>query len=188
MKIISISQIGEAISALKAGLIVNGPTDTVFGAFADAMNKDAVKKIYDIKGTGFSQPLSFACRDVDEIGAYADINYREKGKIKELLQSGSHYTFVLRKKKGNPSLDMLARDGKIGIRIIRHPVISLLTKHVGPIITTSANFHNEPAPKDFQSLMESEFSNSAYINLNGKCYYGKPSIVYDLTNGRILRE
>ena len=43
---------------IKSGGIVIIPTDTVYGIAADAMNEDAVRRIYEIKGRDFSNPMN----------------------------------------------------------------------------------------------------------------------------------
>jgi L-threonylcarbamoyladenylate synthase len=188
MNIIAISEIGRAIGELKNGGIIDYPTDTVIGRGCNLWNYNSVKRIYQMKGKDFNEPLSFACSSIEEIKAYADISFREIDKIKQLLKSGSHYTFILKAKVKHPSIDIISRNKKIGIRIIDHPTVKMLTKYAGPIITTSANFHNEKAPKSIDELTKSEFAKSADLTISGKCYYGKPSIVYDLVDDRIIRD
>jgi L-threonylcarbamoyladenylate synthase len=49
--------ISEAVSNLKLGNLVAFPTETVYGLGADAINKKAVARIYDVKGRPTEHPL-----------------------------------------------------------------------------------------------------------------------------------
>ena len=49
--------ISKAAKALKYGHLVAFPTETVYGLGADAVNKDAVSRIYEVKGRPVDHPL-----------------------------------------------------------------------------------------------------------------------------------
>ena len=179
-----------SIHYLKQKRAIIHPTDTVFGLAACIDDYNSIKKIYEIKGKDFNEPLSFACRDINEMEKYMELDFKKIGKIKDLLRKGSHYTFVAERKLTmdrniDSCLDLISKNNKIGIRIIRHPSVEEIVKHAGPIITTSANFHGENPVKEAGML--GKISDSVKLILDGKCYYGRPSIVYDLVDDRIIR-
>ena len=47
----------KAVSALKKGKVLVCPTDTVYGLLADATNKRAVRKVFQIKQRSPNNPL-----------------------------------------------------------------------------------------------------------------------------------
>ena len=57
----------KIINLLNSGAIVILPTDTVYGIFCRALNKNAVKRIYKIKGRDFSKPLQIFLSDKNQI-------------------------------------------------------------------------------------------------------------------------
>jgi len=59
--------LSAAIEALKNGQIIVYPTDTLYGLGADIFNKDAVKKIYEIKKRPRNKPLPVAVFDINKI-------------------------------------------------------------------------------------------------------------------------
>ena len=166
--------------------IIVYPTDTVFGLGCSLFDYNSITKIYEFKGKEFKEPLSFAVSSVEELEFYADVSEKELGKIKDLLKQGSHYTFVAKQKLRHPCIDRIAKDGKIGIRVLNTPLIQRLTEFA-PIITTSANIHGEKTVKRYEDLDE-RVKDVADLLISGECDYGKPSIVYDLVEGRILRD
>lgn len=165
-------------------MIIIYPTDTVYGLGCSIFDYDSVNKIYKIKGKSFKENLSFLVNSVEEISEYAEITSREFNKIKDLLKKGSNYTFCLRKR--NDFNSNVSHNGEIGIRVIKNNAIKGLIIKFGPFVTTSANVHGQNAPKNIKEV-SNKIIKSAKLIVKGTCYYGKPSIVYDLINDRIKR-
>jgi tRNA threonylcarbamoyl adenosine modification protein (Sua5/YciO/YrdC/YwlC family) len=182
--------ISLSIYYLRQKKLIIYPTDTVFGLGCSLFDYNSIKKIYELKGKNFNEPLSFACKDIDEMEKYMELDSKKIGKIKDLLRKGSHYTFVAERKLTmdrnlDSCLDLISKSNKIGIRIIKHPSVEEIVKYAGPIITTSANFHGEKPVKETGML--GKISGSVNLVLDGKCDYGRPSIVYGLVDDRIIR-
>ena len=53
----SAGAIQRAAEQIKAGYLVAFPTETVYGLGADAINEEAVKRIYEVKGRPTNHPL-----------------------------------------------------------------------------------------------------------------------------------
>ena len=62
----------SAVTNLKSGHLVAFPTETVYGLGADAVNKDAIKRLYSIKGRPEKHPV------IVHIGDRQFINYWSK--------------------------------------------------------------------------------------------------------------
>jgi tRNA A37 threonylcarbamoyladenosine synthetase subunit TsaC/SUA5/YrdC len=52
----------QAAELLKRGEVVVVPTETVYGLAANALDSDAVRRIYEVKGRPSSNPNHCACR------------------------------------------------------------------------------------------------------------------------------
>ena len=63
----SIMDIKTAAEILKDGGVVAMPTETVYGLSADALNGDAVKKIFEAKGRPADNPLIVHISHIDDI-------------------------------------------------------------------------------------------------------------------------
>jgi L-threonylcarbamoyladenylate synthase len=62
----------SAAQLLKAGGLVALPTETVYGLGADATNKNAVARIYKVKGRPADHPLIVHIHSMQSIGEWAD--------------------------------------------------------------------------------------------------------------------
>ena len=56
----------EAVSLIKSGELVVFPTETVYGLGADALNPEAVKKIFEAKGRPQDNPLIVHIASVEQ--------------------------------------------------------------------------------------------------------------------------
>ncbi len=63
--------IRDAALALKAGLLVAFPTETVYGLGADARNPGAVKRIYEVKGRPTDHPLIVHISSLNQLDKWA---------------------------------------------------------------------------------------------------------------------
>ena len=63
--------ISEAVSNLKLGNLVAFPTETVYGLGADAINKKAVARIYDVKGRPTEHPLIVHISSISNLDKWA---------------------------------------------------------------------------------------------------------------------
>src|ERR687885_1484303 len=63
--------IEEAANLLRAGELVAFPTETVYGVGANALDEQAVRKIFDAKGRPSYNPLIVHVGDADEVSRVA---------------------------------------------------------------------------------------------------------------------
>lgn len=59
--------IEEAVEAINEGKLVIIPTDTVYGIAADALNEEAIKKIYELKNREISKPCNILVSNMEMI-------------------------------------------------------------------------------------------------------------------------
>jgi L-threonylcarbamoyladenylate synthase len=179
--------LSDAISALESGKIVVYPTDTLYGLGADIFNKDAVKKIFNIKERPFDMPLSVAVSCIEDLEKIAYVDDRSK-KIIDTFLPGK-LTLILKKKKAVPDV-VTAGLENIAIRIPENPVALELLSIFGPLTCTSANIHGKETPTVINNI-RMQFKNKdigSFIDY-GKLE-GKPSTILDLTGKKpkVLRE
>jgi L-threonylcarbamoyladenylate synthase len=62
----------QAAQALKNGVLVTFPTETVYGLGADATNAKAVARIYEVKGRPADHPLIVHLADMQDIADWSD--------------------------------------------------------------------------------------------------------------------
>ncbi|KEG10510.1 putative translation factor (SUA5) [Trypanosoma grayi] len=149
-KIISPCDLECAAEALARGNLVALPTETVYGLGGNALNEDAVKKIFAVKGRPSTDPLICHVTDVEKAVALWDVKADPAAlELAKCLGSAiwpGPLTIVF---KANPSLPNAVTGGSgfVGARIPRHPVALQLLELVGfPVAAPSANTFGHVSP------------------------------------------
>ena len=180
--------IRAAADAIRNGQLVIFPTETVYGLAADAMNKDAVRKVIEAKGRADKEPLPVQVGSLDSVSQAAAFVPTSAKPLAELYWPGP-LTLVLVKNASVPSIVTGGRE-TIGVRVPDHPVALALAKEVGsPIIATSANLSGDSPPTNAADAVK-EIGRSVEIVLDGgECRLGKSSTIVDVTvtPARVLR-
>ncbi|MBP5512120.1 threonylcarbamoyl-AMP synthase [Candidatus Saccharibacteria bacterium] len=143
--------IERAADILLTGGTVIFPTDTVYGLGANALDNNAVEKIYKIKGRDKKKPINVLIADYEDILKVAEIPTREEGKLMEKFWPGS-LTIILKRKAG--VAETAAAGGEtIGIRMPKNELARNLIREVGfPIATTSANLSGDEAGTNLDNI------------------------------------
>ena len=145
-------KIEEAAKIIKEGGIVAFPTETVYGLGADALNEDAVKKIFVAKGRPQDNPLIIhvASKNIEH---YVD----EIPKIaKELMDKfwPGPLTIILKKNDIIPNITSASLDS-IGVRMPDNEIARKLIELSGTTIAApSANISGRPSPTDIERCVE----------------------------------
>ncbi len=170
-----------------AGLIMEGevivcPTDTGYAFAANALDVNAIAKVFELKGRSFSNPIHLAVSCLEEAGKYAYLNKYARHLAGRYLPGA--LTMVLPRKKIIPALLVAGRD-TIGIRIPDNRVILELANLTNlPITTTSANVSGKPTPYEISEIAEQlgkDFKNIALVLDQGGISPPELSTLVDLT-------
>jgi tRNA threonylcarbamoyl adenosine modification protein (Sua5/YciO/YrdC/YwlC family) len=141
-----------AADVLRNGGLLIYPTDSVYGLGCDLFNKNAVEKIYKIKGNDKRKLLSFICPDLKRISEYASVSNTAYKIMRRLLPGP--YTFILNATKQVPKI-LLEKRKTVGIRVPDNIVCQALLSEFGrPIISTSACLHEEEFLSDPDEIVE----------------------------------
>jgi len=123
---------------LDKGEVVGIPTETVYGLAANALNEDAVLKIFSVKNRPHFDPLIIHVFSVKEIEKYVEEIPEKAAIIIKKFMPGP-VTLLLRKRKIIPDLVTSGLD-TVAIRIPQHPLaLSLLKSLDFPLAAPSAN-------------------------------------------------
>lgn len=138
----ALERAGETIR--NGGLVVF-PTETVYGLGANALDRDAVKRIYQVKKRPYASPLIVHVADKAMARALTLEWPACAEKLAVRFWPGP-LTLVLRKAATVPDLVTAGLDS-IGIRIPAHPVALALIRAAGvPIAAPSANLFTQISP------------------------------------------
>ena len=172
--------ISKAAEIIKNGGLVAFPTETVYGLGADALNPEAVKKIYIAKGRPSDNPLILHVENFNQVYELVEVN-----DIAEILMQKfwpAPLTLVMKAKNIIPSVTRGGLD-TAAIRMPNNPIALALIKASGtPIAAPSANLSGRPSPTDFESVFGDMNNKIEMILDGGSVEVGIESTVIDITN------
>jgi len=179
----------EAAEILKSGGLVGMPTETVYGLAANALDGQAVAKIFEAKGRPSFNPLIIHVPDIESAKAYVEIT--------EVARLAAHHfwpgplTLILPRKEGCP-VSELASAGldTLAIRVPSHPAAQELLKTCKlPVAAPSANKSGSLSPTTPAHVHDSLGASVDLILASGSCDVGLESTVLDLSGEKpvILR-
>lgn len=155
------SEVNNAIQFLEGDGVIVYPTDTIWGIGCDATNAGAVERIYKIKNRSESKSLITLVDSIEMLEQYV---FSVPENIKSYLGSVKRPTTVIYQHKSGLAANAIASDGSVAIRIVNNKFCSLLIKTLGkPIISTSANFSNQPSPQGFDEIDDMLLKQVDYI-------------------------
>ena len=172
--------IEKAARIIKKGDLVAFPTETVYGLGANALNKKAVKKIFEAKERPLDNPIIVHIAEIKDLSKLAkDIPKEAKILVKKFWPGP--LTLVLFKKKIVPN-EVTAGSETIAIRMPKNKIALELIKKSGfPIAAPSANLAGRPSPTEAKDVFEDLGERVDLILDGGKTKIGVESTVLDLT-------
>lgn len=137
---------------LIAGEVVAVPTETVYGLAADALNQDAVRKIFSVKGRPLLDPLIVHCSAFENTLEYFEKNSAIL-RLAEKFWPGP-LTIVGNKKSSIPDI-ITAGQSSVAIRVPSHGTLRRLIALTGkPLAAPSANPFGYVSPTDAKTCLE----------------------------------
>ena len=133
--------VDEIVAVLERGGVVVLPTDTVYGLAALPTSRDAVERVFALKGRRADVPIAVLCASSVQALALAE-PVPGMDAVAERFWPGP-LTLVLPRRAG-VDLHLGDPEHTIGLRVPDHDLVRAVAGRVGPIATTSANRHGEP--------------------------------------------
>jgi L-threonylcarbamoyladenylate synthase len=145
--------VARAAALLRQGEVVAFPTESSYGLAADALDAQALDRLFAIKGRPTGQPPPVVIMGEAMLGQMV-------AEIPEVARAlaARHWpgglTLALPARADLPAL--LVSDGHVGVRESPHPVVRALVEAFGgPLTATSANRSGEPpALQASEALLE----------------------------------
>ena len=178
--ITDITNLNLAANILREGGLVASPTETVYGLCANALDVDAVKKIYLAKGRPSDNPLIVHIAD---LGMLEPLVLEISDIAKKLI---SHFwpgpmTLVF---PASPLVPKIVTGGldTVAVRFPAHPIMQNLIKTSGlPLAAPSANTSGKPSPTNAARVIEDLDGKIDAIIVGNASEYGVESTVIDTT-------
>lgn len=193
MRVLKISQehpeMTEAAEVIRSGGVIAFPTDTLYGLGASIRHRDALERVYEIKGRDPGHPILLLAPDVDSLSPLVAGISEAARRLIDGFWPGP-LTLVFEASKEIPEI-CLGGGSTIGIRVPDSPIAEALLQAVKvPVTATSANLSGGPQPTSAQIVAESIGDRIDLLVDGGPCQDPRPSTLVDVSGDkpRILRE
>ncbi len=173
-------EIKQAAEIIKEGGLVAFPTETVYGLGADALNAEAVGKVYAAKGRPSDNPMIVHISSKDDVLKLTPRITADMQKLMDAFWPGP-LTMVV------PTLDVIPKVttgglDTVGIRMPSESAAAeLISASETPIAAPSANLSGKPSPTTYQHVVDDLDGRIDGIIAGGECKAGIESTVVDMT-------
>jgi len=172
--------LSKAAGILRSGGLVAFPTETVYGLGANALDEEAISKIYTAKGRPSDNPLIIHISHKDVISKYAVNIPKVAEKLMDKFWPGP-LTIILERSKLVKDFITGGLD-TVAIRIPSNKIANnLISLSNIPIAAPSANLSGRPSPTSASHVIEDLNGKIDMIIDGGKVNIGLESTVLDLT-------
>lgn len=172
-----------AADTIRSGGVIAFPTDTVYGIGASAIDKDAIEKLYLVKGRSQDKAIPILLADIEEL---TQITPTPGGIVQVIMDKfwPGALTLILPLLAGLPS--NLSPTQTIGIRIPDFDLTRELLRHTGPLAATSANLSGQESARNAEQVKENLNGEIDLILDGGNSPGGVDSTVLDCTKAEPL--
>jgi L-threonylcarbamoyladenylate synthase len=181
--------IEKAAQWILQGKVVAFPTETFYGLGVDALDAEALQKIFRVKQREEDKPLLLLIADRTWLPGLVQNIPPRAGPLMQRFWPGP-LTLVF-EASAHLSPLLTANTGKIGLRISSHPVARALVQVVGRAITaTSANVSGQPGASEAREVFRSLGEKIDAILDGGKTPGGFGSTVIEVcgVSSKIIRQ
>ncbi len=173
-------EIGQAAACLLEGKLVAFPTETVYGLGANALDPEAVERIFIAKGRPFQDPLIVHIASLEMLSQVA----------REIPDAAQHLaehfwpaplTLILPRHPGVPSKVSAGLD-TVAVRMPAHPIALALIRQAGvPVAAPSANRFGHTSPTSAAHVLADLKGRIELVIDGGSPPVGVESTVLDMT-------
>lgn len=176
-------EVHRAVTLLADGGVLAIPTDSGYALVCDLHSNKAIERIYDLKQSPRSHPLSIILAEADDVGRYtsyvSSLAYRT---MRRLLPGP--YTFIL---DAGPEIPkrMHKKRKTIGIRVPAAAIPTRLAEELGrPLVCTSLRQPNEDQESFVTDPLEIEQNYLGRLDavIDGGIGIENPTTVVDLSS------
>ena len=173
-------KISAAAKILREGGLVGIPTETVYGLGANAMDGEAVRRIFEAKGRPQDNPLIIHVAGAQWLPRYcADVPPLAYVLARKFWPGP--LTMILKRRPIIPDETTAGLD-TVGVRCPNHPVTLAIIREAGvPIAAPSANTSGRPSCTTAQDVLEDMDGRISGVVDGGPCAVGVESTILDLT-------
>lgn len=172
--------IAQVAQQLSAGAVVALPTDACYVLACHLEDKAAADRLRSIRALDERHLLTLVCRDLSEVGVYAQVDNRQYRFLKEWTPGA--YTFVLNATREVPRRLCHPSRKTVGLRVPDHRVLAeLLRVHGAPLLCTSLILPDDDEPLSDPDDILARLAGRVEIVVETPGVGLEPTTVVDLT-------
>jgi L-threonylcarbamoyladenylate synthase len=177
------TNIEKARQLLENDQLVGIPTETVYGLAGNALNANAVARIFTIKGRPHFDPLIVHVRDIEHAAQWVESISPASQALANAFWPGP-LTLLFQKKPVIPDL-VTSGLNTVGIRCPNHPLTRELLHQLDfPLAAPSANPFGYISPTRAEHVNEQLGAQIPYILDGGPCKVGIESTIIGFDEGK----
>ena len=177
---ISTEKIQKAALLIKEGELVAFPTETVYGLGGNALNPEASRKIYQVKGRSYTKPLIVLIAAMEDLEQIVSEVPEKARKLAAVFWPGP-LTMILKKSDKVP-YETTGGKETVAVRMTPGPIARALTVACGGYLTApSANISGKPSPTLAEHVLCDLDGKIPMILDGGESGSGIESTIIDLT-------
>lgn len=177
------AEIARAASLLRAGRLVVFPTETVYGLGANALDPEAVARIYAVKRRPATSPLIVHVASIEMAQSLVRNWPETSDRLARKFWPGPLTLVIEKQIEKQPSIPNIVTAGlpSVGLRMPAHPIALALIEAAGvPLAAPSANRFTELSPTTADHVRRSLGNEVELILDGGPCTVGIESTVLSL--------
>jgi L-threonylcarbamoyladenylate synthase len=170
----NLTQTTEIATLLKSGAVAILPTDTIYGLHCLADRADLISKIQNLKQRdgGLFPVITLISKISDLEKFHVSLNSYELGVVSEFWPGAN--TLIFQTDAGE------ARS----FRLPKNQFLTTVIHEVGPLVSTSANLHGQPAATDI-AMAQRYFGDAVDLYVDGGVLSSPPSSIYRVLKGSV---
>lgn len=174
--------IAQAVQLIRKGGVVVYPTDSGYALGCHLGDKRAINKIRRIRGLSEKHNFTLICRDLSELGTYAQVDNSAYRLLKS--HTPGPYTFILKATGEVPKRLLQAKRRTIGLRVPDNAITQALLSHLDePLMSVTMMLPGEDMPMtdpyDIRQTLEHELD----LIIDGGYCGMEPTSIIDLVEG-----
>lgn len=172
--------IKQAADLLHRGGVLAIPTDSSYALVCHLDDKTATDKLRRIRQVDDRHHLTLLCRDLTELGTFAQVNNVQYKLIKRAVPGP--YTFILQATKEVPRRVHHPQRKTIGLRVPNHPIALALLEVLGqPLLATTLILPGDTEPLNDPDEIAKRLKNDIDAVIDAGACPAEPTTVIDLS-------
>jgi len=170
----------QAVTILSQGGVIAYPTDSTYALGCIVGNVDAQKRIREIRGVDENRHFTLVCRNLAEIGTYAQVNNSQFRLLK--ANTPGQYTFVLKASREVPRRLQHPKRSTIGLRVPQHTVTQAILEELNqPLLSMTLMLPGDSEPMNEAWEIRDRLEHQVDLVIDAGACVAEPTTVIDLT-------